>query len=173
MTALGARRLLDLWRIRFCWALDNDGRRLGLAAFGCARATGKKSYSELFPPVGPASAASVLKEAEMREELDYVISPFRLAGPAKLRGDLPDIDLLVEDVETSTVAICELKWGRKPYSVIEHLSRNAELVKGTRQLQVIQTFLSEHTDFLRERGLLGRNWRNIAGWNICWWRGIT
>jgi hypothetical protein len=60
----------------------------------------------------------------------------------------------VEDAKTSTVAICELKWGRKPYSVIDHISRDAELVKGTRQLQMIQTFPSEHPDFLRVRGFL-------------------
>jgi hypothetical protein len=140
-------------------ALDDDGRRLGVLPHFVLASNAEENILRTCSNIRPRfyNAASVLKEAEMREELDYVISPFRLAGPAKLRGDLPDIDLLVEDVETSTVAICELKWGRKPYSVIEHLSRNAELVKGTRQLQVIQTFLSEHTDFLRERGLLGRN----------------
>lgn len=155
---LGASRLLDLMVHPFV-ALDDDGRRLGVLPHFVLASNAEENILRTCSNIRPRfyNAASVLKEAEMREELDYVISPFRLAGPAKLRGDLPDIDLLVEDVETSTVAICELKWGRKPYSVIEHLSRNAELVKGTRQLQVIQTFLSEHTDFLRERGLLGRN----------------
>lgn len=155
---LGASRVLDLLVHPFV-ALDDDGRRLGVLPHFVLASNAEENMLRTCSNIRPRfyNAASALKEAEMREELDSLLSPFRLSGPAKLRGDLPDIDLLVEDVETSTVAICELKWGRKPYSVIEHLSRDAELFKGTTQLQMIQTFLSEHTDFLRERGLLGRN----------------
>jgi hypothetical protein len=100
------------------------------------------------------NAQSAEKEAEMREELRALASPFRLSGPIKVRGDLPDIDLVVEDAATSAVAICELKWSRKPHSALERNSRDADLMRGAKQLEMLQGFLIDRPDFLQARGCL-------------------
>ena len=166
---LGASRLMDLMVHPFV-ALDDDGRRLGVLPHFVLASNAEENILRTCSNIRPRfyDAASAQKEDEMREELTSVGSPFRLSGPARLRGEMPDIDLVVEDTETSTVAICELKWSRKPYSVIEHLSRDAELMKGARQLQMIQRFLSERIGFLRERRLLTRDLKEYRRVDTCW-----
>jgi hypothetical protein len=69
---------------------------------------------------------------------------------------LPDIDLVVEDPATSTIAICELKWGRNPYYVSERISRDAELKHGVNQLEMLQRFLNDNPAFLKARGFVTR-----------------
>lgn len=155
---LGATRLRDLMVHPFV-ALDDDKRRLGVLPHFVLASNSEENILRACSLIRPRfhNAASAEKEAEMREELCSCESPFRFSGPIKVRGDLPDIDLVVEDSATSAVAICELKWGRKPYSVIERISRDAELMHGHKQLGMLQQFLEDNPDFLKTRGFLIKN----------------
>ena len=152
---LGTTRLCDLMVHPFV-ALDDDNRRLGVLPHFVLGSNSEENILRACSLIRPRfhNAASAEKEVEMREELKSVASHFRLSGPIKVRGDLPDIDLVVEDVTTSAVGICELKWGRKPYSVTEHVSRDEELTHGARQLQMLQRFLQDNPGFLQARGCL-------------------
>jgi hypothetical protein len=158
---LGATKLWDLMVHPFV-ALDDDKRRLGLLPHFVLASNSEENILRACSLIRPRfhNAASAEKEAEMRDQLRLMASPFRLSGPIKLRSDLPDIDLVVEDSTSSTVAICELKWGRKPYTVVERISRNAELTHGARQLEMIQRFLEANPDFLQRRGCLAKGLRD-------------
>jgi hypothetical protein len=152
---LGATRLSDLMVHPFV-SLDEDKRRLGLSPHFVLASNSEENILRTCSLVRPRfhNAASAEKEQEMREELSSERSPFNLRGPIWLRGDLPDIDLLVEDPQSSTVAICELKWGRKPYFVTERRSRDVELKRGADQLAMIQKFPRSDPSFLQKRGLV-------------------
>lgn len=154
---LGATRVADLFVHPFV-ALDDEDHRLGLLPHFILASNAEENILRTCSYVRPRfyNSASAQKEAEMLEELNSCGSAFHLGGPVRLRRDLPDIDLVVEDHKTSTVAICELKWGRKPHSVGETVERDKELTHGAAQLQMIQRFLRENPDFLRLRGLLPR-----------------
>ena len=155
---LGATRLSDLIVHPFV-PLDDDSRRLGLLPHFVLASNAEENVLRTCSIIRPRfyNAASAAKESEMMEELRSLESPFRLLGPIKVRGNLPDIDLVVEDSATSTIAICELKWGRKPYSVGEHISRDEELLHGARQLEMLQQFLEANLDFFQKRRYLNRN----------------
>jgi len=154
----GATRLLDMIVHPFV-PLDDCGRRLGLVPHFVLASNAEENILRICSYVRPRfyNAASAQKEVEMREELNSCASPFHLGGPVRLRRDLPDIDLVVEDTKTSTVAICELKWGRKPYSVAETVLRDQELTHGAEQLEMVQRFLRDNPDFLRLRRVLSRS----------------
>ncbi len=98
---LGASRLMDLMVHPFV-ALDDDARRLGVLPHFVLASNAEENILRTCSNIRPRfyDAASAAKEDEMRDELNSLASPFRLSGPAKLRGDLPDIDLVVEDTET-------------------------------------------------------------------------
>jgi hypothetical protein len=155
---LGATKLSDLMVHPFV-ALDENKRRLGLLPHFVLASNSEENILRTCSLIRPRfhNAASAEKEVEMRNELGSLVSASRLSGPVKLRGDLPDIDLVVEDRNTSSVAICELKWGRKPYTVMERISRDAELMHGARQLEMIQEFLRENPGFLQKRGFLANS----------------
>jgi len=157
--SLGATRLADMLVHPFV-ALDYENRQLSVLPHFVLLSNSEDNILRTCSMIRPRfyNATSAEKENEMREGLCSLTSPFKLNGPIKLpRGDLPDIDLLVEDIGTGTVAICELKWGRKPYLASEFVSRNAELVKGWDQLRMIQEFVQGNPQFLRDRGFLSRS----------------
>ena len=61
------------------------------------------------------SDQSLTKEDEMRRPLIALTSGTRLiTGGHKLPKGIPDIDLIVQDLEAKVLIICELKWCRKP-----------------------------------------------------------
>lgn len=155
---VGATRLLDMIVHPFV-SVDDDGRRLALLPHFVLASNAEDNILRICSYIRPRfyNAASSRKETEMREELCSCGSPFRLTGPIKLRRDLPDVDLVIEDPETSTAAICELKWVRKPYSVGETVLRDEDLTHGATQLRMVQTFLNDNPDFLRARGFLSKH----------------
>jgi len=85
-----------------------------------------------------------------------------LQGPVGLPKPYPDIDLLVADEASSTVLIAELKWIRKTVRPVEILGRDADVVKGVRQLKQIREFLLEKPDYLYEQGKLPRRLSEYA-----------
>jgi hypothetical protein len=73
---------------------------------------------------------------------------------------LPDgsteIDVLIEDVISSTVFLGELKWIRKPAKALERISREEDLFKGVHQLELIRDYGRQHPNFLLDRGKLSK-----------------
>ncbi len=99
---------------------------------------------------------SLRKETELRADLERLGSPYLLQGPIALPHPTPDIDLLLTDEESSTIAISELKWIRKTVRPVERLSRDAQVIKGVGQLEQIRDFLTRHPDYLHSLGKLQR-----------------
>jgi len=92
------------------------------------------------------------KENQMRDELKSRAHPaFRVGGPRALPGGLPDIDLIVEDVGSSTAVIAELKWLRKTIRTVEHVTQESSFLHGVGQMQRIREFLGANPRFLVDR----------------------
>jgi hypothetical protein len=93
------------------------------------------------------------KAATMREDILEALKSFRCQHSILLPDHSTDIDLLVEDLHSSTVVIAELKWYRKPSTYRERLRVDAEFEDGyKRQLATIQEFCQHHQDWLKNRG---------------------
>lgn len=81
----------------------------------------------------------------MSECLVALTSGTRLiTGPHKLPKPLPDIDLIIEDLQAEILVVAELKWSRKPIGVHERRVRDAEVAKGVKQLRLINNFLDRN-----------------------------
>ena len=95
------------------------------------------------------------KAAVMREEILEAFKGFRCGHSIPLPDGSTDIDLLVEDVQSSTVLIAELKWYRKPSTYRERLRVDADFEDGyKRQLATIQAYCGHHPDWLKNRRAL-------------------
>ena len=104
------------------------------------------------------SLAANSKEAEMIQDLVSRSNPGFTCKPSiKLPGELPDIDLLIEDPTRWTIAFAQLKWLRKPVYVAERIGQDKEVVKGVEQAADVRNFLNANPNYLRERGILGRS----------------
>jgi hypothetical protein len=97
---------------------------------------------------------STEKEGEQRDALVSAISQYRVEGPVDLPAPNPDVDLIIEDVGSSTVVLAELKWIRVPLKPLERLERDAEVIKGIFQLREIKKFVEENPSYLLARGKL-------------------
>jgi hypothetical protein len=65
---------------------------------------------------------------------------------------------LVEDLQSSTVVIAELKWYRKPSTYRERLRADAEFRDGyERQLTASKAYCRQHPEWLRDRRALTRS----------------
>jgi hypothetical protein len=94
------------------------------------------------------------KEDEQRNDLKRLCpSEYRVIGPRRLPGGLPDLDLALEDRGSSTLAIIELKWLRKPMYFRERISHDEEIHKGLRQLKQIENFLRRNPMFIKDCGV--------------------
>jgi len=101
-------------------------------------------------------ATSLGKEAEILADLEKRCPQYVLQGPLPMPKPLPDIDLIVADENSSTVVIAELKWVRKTLRPVEIIGRDAEVLKGIKQLGQIRQFLTENPDHLAAQGKLPR-----------------
>ncbi|MGA3047467.1 MAG: hypothetical protein ABSD67_12625 [Terracidiphilus sp.] len=98
------------------------------------------------------------KAATMREDILQTLREFRCAYSIPLPDGSTDIDLLIEDSQSSTVVIAELKWYRKPSTYRERLRVDAEFEDGyKRQLVTIHAYCQRHPDWLKNRGTLTRS----------------
>jgi hypothetical protein len=113
-----------------------------------------QTCSRLRPAV--YDATTLEKEEEMRTALKGA-SRFRVEGPATLPQPLPDVDLIIEDSKSSTAIIAEMKWARKPTRPIESVERDADVLKGVKQLKLIQDFLRDHPDHIRVQGRMSES----------------
>ena len=96
------------------------------------------------------------KEAEMFEALRPSVSRYALQESVALPDGNPDIDLIIADDTSSTVVLAELKWIRKPLRALEIPDRDADVMKGIDQLQLIRTFLRANPRHLRDQRRLSR-----------------
>lgn len=108
------------------------------------------------------AAASLAKETEARDSLLKMHSSYGLEGPISLPKPNPDIDLLVTDESSSTIGVTELKWIRKPTRPVETIDRDAEVLKGIRQLEQIRAYLEANPAYLKSRCKLPRNVQEYA-----------
>jgi hypothetical protein len=98
------------------------------------------------------------KAAGMREDILETLSRFRCDHSIDLPDGSTDIDLLVEDEQSSSVVIAELKWYRKPTTYRERLQADAGFEDGySRQLTTIQKYCRQHPDWLKNRKSLKRS----------------
>jgi hypothetical protein len=98
------------------------------------------------------------KAAVMRENLLETLKRFRCDHSIPLPDGSTDIDLLVEDVQSSTVVIAELKWYRKASTYRERLRADADFEDGyKRQLATIQEYCRRHPEWLKDRKALTRS----------------
>jgi hypothetical protein len=98
------------------------------------------------------------KAEVMRRDIIETLKDFRCEHSILLPNGSTDVDLLVEDVRSSSVVIAELKWYRKPSTYRERLRVDADFEDGfNRQLTAIREYCQEHPDWLRQRGLLTRS----------------
>jgi hypothetical protein len=65
----------------------------------------------------------------------------RCLGPFSLPSPLPDVDLVLEDLEDDSIVISELKWGRQPIGWKSRRRANEELERSIKQLRAVREFL--------------------------------
>ncbi len=99
-------------------------------------------------------AASLEKEAEILAALRGVCARYSPQGPISLPKPNPDIDFLLSEESSSTVVIAEVKWIRKTGRPVEHMDRDADVLKGMKQLRQIRDFLNGNPTHLRAVGKL-------------------
>jgi hypothetical protein len=104
------------------------------------------------------NSISQLKEEEMRRDLctDLPLG-FVLHGPVIIPEARTDLDFILEDCRSSTVVLAELKWVRKPTRIFERFDRDADFLKGVKQLRSIDGFLRQNPRYLSERGILSKS----------------
>lgn len=98
------------------------------------------------------------KAAVMREDLVESLKRFRCDHSMPLPDGSTEIDLVVEDVQSSTIVIAELKWYRKPSTYRERLRVDADFEDGyKRQLATIEAYCRHHPECLKDRKALTRS----------------
>lgn len=98
------------------------------------------------------------KEAVMIEDASEKLSGFNVSHGLALPDGSTEIDLIVEDLSSSTILIAELKWYRGPNGYRERLRADEQLNDGVnRQLSTVKRFCGEHSSFLRQRGKVSRD----------------
>jgi hypothetical protein len=138
--------------------LDRYGVHLAVAPqFPLASAVDEnilRSFSYTYPAL--FSAQNIQKEDAMRTQLRTANPRYRIEFSIPLPDGSTEIDVLIEDVVSSTILLAELKWIRKPAKPLERLSREEDLVKGVHQLELIRDYGRKHPRFLLDRGKLSK-----------------
>jgi hypothetical protein len=139
--------------------LDRHGNDLAIAPqFPLASAADEnilRSFSYTYPAL--FSAQNTHKEDAMRAQLRTASTRYRIEFSILLPDGSTEIDVVIEDVATSTVVMAETKWIRKPAKTLERLSREEDLLKGTHQLELIREYGRQHPSFLLDRGKLSKS----------------
>jgi len=93
------------------------------------------------------------KEKRLRDELTSETAPLRIRclGPFSLPSPLPDVDLVLEDIEDDSILISELKWVRQPIGWKSRRRANEELRRGIEQLREMREFLATAPELLMSR----------------------
>ena len=78
------------------------------------------------------------------------------------RHGTTEIDVILADEASSTFALAELKWSRKPNRTLERIDREKDIEKGVEQLKLIRPFSRKHPDFLQQRKKLPQSISDYA-----------
>jgi hypothetical protein len=113
-----------------------------------------RQFSYTYPAL--FSSQNTQKEESMRNQLRAANRRYKIDFSIPLPDGSTEIDVLIEDVTTSTVVLGELKWLRKPFKPLERLEREKDLEKGISQLELIRAYGRAHPGFLFQRGKLPR-----------------
>jgi len=113
-----------------------------------------RTFSYLYPAL--FSAQNTEKDAAMKTALRTANPGYRIEDSIELPDKSTEIDILLEDEDSSTVVLAELKWIRKPNRVLERIDREADVAKGLRQLALIRDYTRKHPSFLKQRGKLNK-----------------
>jgi hypothetical protein len=98
------------------------------------------------------------KAATMRDDLLETLKRFGCDHSIPLPDGSTEIDLVIEDLQSSTVVIAELKWYRKPSTYRERLQVDEDFDDGyRRQLSTVQNYCRQHPRWLCDRGSLKRS----------------
>lgn len=88
------------------------------------------------------------KEPLMRRRILATNSRFNIPESVLLPNGKTDLDLIIEDAQSSTLVLGELKWIRKPLTARERVRCDAEIEKGLKQVQSVREYARDHPDFL-------------------------
>lgn len=111
-----------------------------------------RTFSYLYPAL--FSAQNTEKDAAMVGAIRRENPGYRLESSIQLPNKSTDIDMVIEDEESSTLILAELKWIRKPNRTLERIAREADVTKGIHQLELIRDYSRKHPEFLMKRGKL-------------------
>jgi hypothetical protein len=114
------------------------------------------------------SMTSLTKEDEMRKPLIALTSGTRLIiGGCKLPRPVPDIDLIVDDLDARILIICEMKWIRKPNSRKQRQTRDEEVLKGFSQIEKIRRFVETEPEYLYRQKCVCRRLSEYSAIHFC------
>lgn len=146
-----ARSVIDLYVTPFL-ALDDKAIWLALAAPLAISGRFDQNLLRICSAEDPVRFNRITprKEQKLRDELSAEIAPLQihLSGPLPLPSPLPDVDLVLEDLDKDTLVISELKWVRPPIGWKSRQRANDELKRGLEQLRQIQEFLTTNPTYL-------------------------
>jgi hypothetical protein len=168
-TTFGRVRAADFHLLPFV-PLNAEGTVLALAPFCSLSANWEENVLRCFSrrDSDAYSGQSLTKEDEMRAPLVALTSGTRLiTGPYNLQKGIPDIDLLIQDLEARVLVVCELKWIRKPNGQREREDRDQEVLKGFYQISKIRDFIENNPKYLSDRGVLARNISDFEHVHYC------
>jgi hypothetical protein len=98
------------------------------------------------------------KAATMRDDLLETLKRFGRDYSIPLPDGSTEIDLVIEDLQSSTVVIAELKWYRKPSTYRERLQVDEDFEDGyRRQLSKVRNSCRQHPEWLHRRRSLERS----------------
>ncbi len=80
---------------------------------------------------------------EISEKLKKYLN-LKVVFNKKLPDNLPDIDIIIYDIKSSTLLVGEMKWLLQPDSVKELCARNIDLVKGDNQIKLVKNYLENN-----------------------------
>ncbi|MGP8172955.1 MAG: hypothetical protein ACLP7O_00240 [Terracidiphilus sp.] len=102
------------------------------------------------------------KEPLMRSRILAANGRFNIPEPVRLPNGKTNIDLIIEDAQSSTLVLAELKWIRKPLTPKERKRSNAEIEKGLQQVQLVRDYARTHPDFLKRSQRITRTVNSYA-----------
>ncbi|MGO8758405.1 MAG: hypothetical protein ACLQG3_09800 [Terracidiphilus sp.] len=103
------------------------------------------------------SRANTQKEEILRGRIIEANRRFNIPDSVRLPDKSTDLDLIVEDSESSTLVLAELKWVRKPVKPGEREARDAEIEKGIHQIHTVRDYALGHPEFLKSSRRLNKS----------------
>jgi hypothetical protein len=115
-----------------------------------------------------ASKEDVLLK-DLKEYFPGLVRGTKIRLPNWKGRGLPDIDVILGEPQSDQRVIAEVKWLLSASSTKDVIARNDYLKKGTRQLKLIEEFLVENPNYLRERGITTGRPQNVSF--LLLWKG--